>query len=101
MDQTPQDTTAAADEHQPESHDKVSSNPADHPSTTPAPPNTDHDASTAAALAAAAAAAATQDGVIRTLDGELAGDEFASDALNYRILLAKIDALLDELKLDA
>ena len=40
-------------------------------------------------------------GAIRTLDGEIAGDEFASDAVNYRILLNKIDKLLDRLKLDA
>lgn len=40
-------------------------------------------------------------GAIRTLDGEIAGDEFASDAMNYQILLGKIDALLDRLKLDA
>lgn len=40
-------------------------------------------------------------GVIRTLEGDIAGDEFAQDALNYQILLGKIDKLLDELKLDA
>ncbi|KAL9637788.1 MAG: hypothetical protein Q9204_001742 [Flavoplaca sp. TL-2023a] len=40
-------------------------------------------------------------GAIRTLDGEVAGDEFASDAVNYQILLGKIDALLERLKLDA
>ena len=40
-------------------------------------------------------------GAIRTLDGEIAGDEFASDAVNYQILLNKIDRLLDRLKLDA
>lgn len=40
-------------------------------------------------------------GVIRTLDGELAGDEFAQDAMNYQILLGKIDRLLDRLTLDA
>ncbi|KAB8337236.1 hypothetical protein FH972_021538 [Carpinus fangiana] len=38
---------------------------------------------------------------IRTLDGEVAGDEFAQDALNYQILLGKIDTLLEELQLDA
>lgn len=38
---------------------------------------------------------------IRTLDGELAGDEFASDAINYQVLLGKIDVLLEKLKLDA
>ncbi|KAI4204949.1 MAG: hypothetical protein LQ350_000801 [Teloschistes chrysophthalmus] len=41
------------------------------------------------------------EGVIRTLDGEMVGDEFAGDAINYQILLGKIDALLEELKLDA
>ena len=40
-------------------------------------------------------------GAVRTLDGEIAGDEFAGDAINYQILLGKIDALLDRLKLDA
>ncbi|KAG9546960.1 hypothetical protein KCU77_g20271, partial [Aureobasidium melanogenum] len=39
--------------------------------------------------------------VIRTLDGEIAGDEFAQDAINYQILLGKIDNLLDKLTLDA
>jgi hypothetical protein len=42
-----------------------------------------------------------QEGVIRTLDGEEIDDEFAQDAMNYRILLNKIDLLLDKLKLDA
>lgn len=40
-------------------------------------------------------------GVFRTLEGEEAGDEFAVDAQNYEILLAKIDGLLEKLKLDA
>lgn len=40
-------------------------------------------------------------GAVRTLDGEIAGDEFARDAINYQILLIKIDRLLDRLKLDA
>lgn len=38
---------------------------------------------------------------MRTLDGETAEDEFASDAINYQILLQKIDAMLEGLKLDA
>ena len=38
---------------------------------------------------------------IRTLDGEIAGDELEVDARNYQILLGKIDGLLDRLKLDA
>ncbi|KAK5002525.1 hypothetical protein LTR39_006661, partial [Cryomyces antarcticus] len=40
-------------------------------------------------------------GAVRTLDGEIAGDEFAQDAINYQILLGKIDQLLDSLRLDA
>ena len=40
-------------------------------------------------------------GAVRTLDGEIAGDEFAQDAINYQILLGKIDRLLEGLKLDA
>lgn len=40
-------------------------------------------------------------GAVRTLDGEVAGDEFTQDAINYQILLGKIDRLLDRLRLDA
>ncbi|KAI1077869.1 hypothetical protein F5B20DRAFT_550612 [Whalleya microplaca] len=40
-------------------------------------------------------------GVVRTLDGDLVDDEFASDAVNYQLLLQKIDTMLDKLKLDA
>ncbi|KAJ9603494.1 hypothetical protein H2200_012272 [Cladophialophora chaetospira] len=40
-------------------------------------------------------------GAVRTLDGELAGDEFAAMAVDYQILLGKIDTLLEKLKLDA
>ncbi len=40
-------------------------------------------------------------GAVRTLDGEIAGDEFAGDAVNYQILLGKIEGLLARLKLDA
>lgn len=43
----------------------------------------------------------TMNGQIRTLDGEIAGDEFAADAINYQTLLGKIDTLLERLKLDA
>lgn len=39
--------------------------------------------------------------VIRTLDGEIAGDELEGDAINYQILVGKIDALLNRLQLDA
>ncbi|KAF9879607.1 BTB/POZ domain-containing protein [Colletotrichum karsti] len=38
---------------------------------------------------------------VRTLGGEMAEDEFVSDAINYQILLGKIDTMLDRLKLDA
>ncbi|KAJ8129474.1 hypothetical protein O1611_g4155 [Lasiodiplodia mahajangana] len=41
------------------------------------------------------------DGGVRTLGGELAEDEFASDAINYQVLLQKIDSMLENLKLDA
>jgi ankyrin repeat/BTB/POZ domain-containing protein 1 len=40
-------------------------------------------------------------GVIRDLDGQVVGDEFAQDAVNYQILLGKIEALLERLGLDA
>ena len=40
--------------------------------------------------------------IIRTLDGKtIAGDEFTQEALNYQILLGKIDTLLENLNLDA
>lgn len=39
--------------------------------------------------------------IVRTIDGAVAEDEFASDAINYQILLGKIDIMLDRLKLDA
>lgn len=42
-----------------------------------------------------------EDGAVRTLDGETAEDEFASDAINYQILLGKIDSMLDSLNLGA
>lgn len=44
---------------------------------------------------------AFMNGEIRTLDGDIAGDEFAADAINYQVLLGKIDSLLERLKLDA
>ena len=47
------------------------------------------------------AANVAAEGEIRTLDGDVAGDEFAADAQNYEILLARIDGLLEGLKLDA
>ena len=39
-------------------------------------------------------------GVVRTLDGEIAGDEFTQDAMNYQILLGKIERLMENLGLD-
>ncbi|GFF24480.1 BTB/POZ domain-containing protein 3 [Aspergillus udagawae] len=39
--------------------------------------------------------------IIRTLDGEIAGDEFSKDAINYQILMEKLDRLLEELNLEA
>ncbi|KHO01383.1 ankyrin repeat and BTB/POZ domain-containing protein 1 [Metarhizium album ARSEF 1941] len=44
---------------------------------------------------------AENDGVVETLHGDMAEDEFVSDAINYQILLGKIDAMLERLKLDA
>ncbi|KAI1099582.1 hypothetical protein F4804DRAFT_321526 [Jackrogersella minutella] len=44
---------------------------------------------------------ANSGGVVRTLDGELVEDEFESDAINYQLLLQKIDTMLEKLKLDA
>ncbi|KAK0392869.1 hypothetical protein NLU13_2363 [Sarocladium strictum] len=44
---------------------------------------------------------AGKEGAVTTLDGEKAEDEFESDALNYQILLGKIDEMLERLKLDA
>ncbi|EPE05279.1 btb poz domain-containing protein [Ophiostoma piceae UAMH 11346] len=42
---------------------------------------------------------AVVEGVMRTLDGEVVEDEFDADSLNYKILLSKIDTLLDRLGL--
>lgn len=53
------------------------------------------------ALEASEVKAQVAAGAIRTLDGEIAGDEFAQDAINYQILLGKIDRLLENLDLDA
>ena len=44
---------------------------------------------------------APESAIIRTLDGEIVDDEFAGDAMNYQLLLGKIDALLERLRLDA
>ncbi|PYH45342.1 ankyrin repeat and BTB/POZ domain protein [Aspergillus saccharolyticus JOP 1030-1] len=42
-----------------------------------------------------------QQPVIRTLDGEVVVDEFDQDALNYQILMDKLDRILETLNLDA
>jgi len=41
------------------------------------------------------------DGQIRTLNGDICDDVFAADAINYQILLGKIESLLERLHLDA
>jgi len=41
------------------------------------------------------------DETVMTLDGEIVEDEFDLEAVNYRILLRKIDTLLQGLNLDA
>ncbi|KAH6651895.1 BTB/POZ domain-containing protein [Truncatella angustata] len=56
---------------------------------------------TIAAAAEASNHADGVNGVVRTLDGELVDDEFSQDAVNYQILLQKIDTMLEKLKLDA
>ncbi|PMB67518.1 BTB/POZ domain-containing protein 3 [Beauveria bassiana] len=54
----------------------------------------------AEAPSGAVASAPATNGV-RTLDGEAAEDEFVSDAVNYQVLLGKIDSMLERLHLDA
>ena len=49
----------------------------------------------------ASAETSLENGTFRTLDGELAGDEMEEEAINYQILLGKIDSLLERLRLDA
>ncbi|KAI1417410.1 hypothetical protein F5Y13DRAFT_152751 [Hypoxylon sp. FL1857] len=56
---------------------------------------------TTTAKASMAEALVNPGGVVRTLDGKLVEDEFASDAINYQLLLQKIDTMLEKLKLDA
>ncbi|KAJ0167162.1 Ankyrin repeat-containing protein [Colletotrichum tanaceti] len=56
----------------------------------------------AAPVEAASAATSVRDGEgVQTLAGNVAEDDFSSDAINYQILLGKIDTMLDRLKLDA
>ncbi|KAK7715279.1 hypothetical protein SLS64_003977 [Diaporthe eres] len=40
-------------------------------------------------------------GGVKTLEGDVVDDEFDLDAMNYQILLRKIDTMLERLKLDA
>ncbi|KAH6854952.1 hypothetical protein B0I37DRAFT_303544 [Chaetomium sp. MPI-CAGE-AT-0009] len=42
-----------------------------------------------------------QGGGVKTLNGKVVEDEFASDAVNYQIFQEKIDRMLEELNLDA
>ncbi|KZZ98959.1 BTB/POZ fold protein [Moelleriella libera RCEF 2490] len=53
------------------------------------------------ATTAVTAAATTQSATMRTLDGTVVEDEFDSDAINYQLLVGKIDAMLERLNLDA
>lgn len=62
--------------------------------------STEADGREALRIAEADSTAAMGAGVVRTLDGEVAGDEFAQDALNYQILLGKIETLMEGLGLD-
>ena len=41
-----------------------------------------------------------QQKMMKTLDGDVAGDEFAQDAMKYRLLLGRIDLLMENLGLD-
>lgn len=38
---------------------------------------------------------------VKTLDGQVAGDEFSQDAMNYEILMVKLDGVLEKLDLEA
>ncbi|RMJ22842.1 BTB POZ domain-containing protein [Aspergillus sp. HF37] len=38
---------------------------------------------------------------VKTLDGQVAGDEFSQDAMNYEILMEKLDGVLEKLDLEA
>ena len=67
----------------------------------PAPVAGNGNGETMTAKAGAAEALTSTNGVVTTLNGELVEDECASDAINYQILLEKIDKMLEQLKLDA
>ncbi|PYI03505.1 BTB/POZ domain-containing protein [Aspergillus sclerotiicarbonarius CBS 121057] len=57
--------------------------------------------STESSLPVQAASKGAEQAVIRTLDGEIVVDEFDQDALNYQILMDKLDRILENLNLDA
>ena len=65
------------------------------------PHSTKTDTTAASADTMAPVEGQLNNGTIRTLDGELASDEMEQDAINYQILLGKIDKLLERLRLDA
>lgn len=69
--------------------------------TEPAPTAVANGQSTVNGAAKAALPQLLPGTTVRTLDGEVAADEFESDALNYQLLLQKIDVMLEKLKLDA
>ena len=58
------------------------------------------DTSEADFVSLASVSVANKEGVVRTLQGEAVSDEFAQEAINYRLLLGKIDHLLQRLHLD-
>lgn len=68
---------------------------------TPASPPVNGSEAEAGAGAGADADAGAGGAVMRTLNGDTAGDEFAREAADYQMLLEKIDALLERLDLDA
>ncbi|XXH02363.1 hypothetical protein Hte_008738 [Hypoxylon texense] len=104
MDENGEISAEAAELLSSQANDTVANNEANGPAKangtkdlTPESESTD----TGATKASVTEALASTGGVVRTLDGELVEDEFASDAINYQILLQKIDIMLEKLKLDA
>lgn len=61
----------------------------------------DQDGGPSDSMASAAAGDSGGSVGVKTLEGEVVGDEFDLDAMNYQILLGKIDTMLERLKLDA
>lgn len=64
-------------------------------------PGSEVETETEAEAEAEAEAKKYDQGGVKTLDGEVAEDEFASDAINYQVLLGKIDTMLEQLNLGA